>query len=355
MSVEAHPTVSVLILNWNGRHYLEEFLPSLFRTDYPNFEVVVADNASSDDSLDFLRTTYPQVRLIEFDHNHGFAGGNNLALEHIDTPYTVLLNSDVELTPGWLAPLVARMESDSRIAAAQPKVRWQRHRELFEYAGAAGGFMDRLCFPFCRGRFMEELEEDDGQYDDAIECFWATGCCMMLRKTVIDELGLFDGKFFAHHEEIDFCWRAKNAGYTIVAEPAATVYHVGGGTLPKGNPRKTFYNFRNSLMMNTKNLPLFALLTTLFMRLFVIDVLAAWQFLLSGKPKGFWAVARAHWSYFGHLPYLCRARKRQQQGAISQHTGGYRGTMLWAFFVRGKRKFSQLSGVTIHPLPNSDA
>jgi len=250
------PSVAVVILNYNGRTYLERFLPSVLRSTYPRLEVVVADNRSTDGSLDFLRTQHPSVRILANPSNEGFAQGYNTALAQVSAEISVLLNSDVEVEPGWIEPVVALMAGDERIAACQPKILDWNAPDRFEYAGAAGGWIDSFGYPFSRGRVFDTCERDTGQYDDPAPVFWATGAAMFVRTAVFLAHGGFDPYFFAHQEEIDLCWRLQRAGYRIYACPASVVRHVGGGTLPQGNPRKTYLNFRNNLVMLWKNLPL---------------------------------------------------------------------------------------------------
>ena len=249
------PTIAIVILNWNGRKYLEQFLPSVLASTYAGKEIIVADNASTDDSIAFLSGYYPQVRVITLDRNYGFAGGYNQALKQVDSDYYVLLNSDVEVEPGWIEPILELMESDHSIGVCQPKIKMFANRELFEYAGAAGGWLDFLGYPFARGRVFDVCEQDRGQYDAAGPVFWASGAAMFVRAALYHRLGGLDGYFFAHQEEIDFCWRLQLADYKVYTCPQSVVYHVGGGTLPKGNERKVFLNFRNNLIMLAKNLP----------------------------------------------------------------------------------------------------
>lgn len=337
------PPVTVVILNWNGRQWLETFLPFVRQTTYPDHTVLVVDNASTDDSCAWLRSHYPDIRLLELDENYGFAEGNNRALPHIETPYFVLLNSDVEVTPGWLEPLVEWMESHPDAAAVQPKIRAYHQRDHFEYAGAAGGYLDRLGYPFCRGRIFDTLEKDEGQYDQPAPVFWATGACMMLRTKVVRAINLFDPTFFAHMEEIDFCWRALNHGYTIWCQPASVVYHVGGGTLPQGNPRKTFLNVRNSLAMLHKNLPQGKVIPQTLARLLLDGVWGA-KLLLGGDFPSVKAIIRAHRAYLGRWRYW-QQRRRDLAGAPPQQwpaQGVWPGSVVWAYFAKGKKRWSSL-------------
>lgn len=341
----ASPSVTIVILNWNGRHWLEAFLPSVLQTEYPRQEVLVVDNASTDDSCAWLRSNYPDVRLLELDQNYGFAEGNNRALPHVHTPYFVLLNSDVEVPPGWLRPLVDWMETHPGVAAMQPKIRAYHQRDHFEYAGAAGGFIDRLGYPFCRGRIFDTLEADEGQYDTPQQIFWATGACLMLRKVMIDRVGLFDGRFFAHMEEIDLCWRLVNRGYEVWCQPASVVYHVGGGTLPQSNPRKTFLNVRNSLAMLHKNLPGGRVFPHILARL-LLDGVWSLRLALARDWASIGAIFQAHWAYLGHLGTWRKARRELFPPPPRQwpEPGIWSGSVVWAYFVRGKKRWSALMG-----------
>ena len=249
------PKVAIVILNWNGRKYLEQFLPSVSTTVYSNYEIIVIDNCSSDDSVLFLEKNYPSITIMRFSRNYGFAKGYNEALKQVNADYYMLLNSDVEVNPTWLQPMVSLMELDKTIAACQPKVLSYNNKNLFEYAGAAGGWMDKFGYPFAKGRVFDVCEEDRGQYDDASLIFWVSGAAMFIRSSVFHEVKGFDEYFFAHQEEIDLCWRIQLAGYKLSSCPASVVYHVGGGTLPRGNTRKTYLNFRNNQIMLAKNLP----------------------------------------------------------------------------------------------------
>lgn len=302
VSVIGLPSVAVVILNWNGRHFLQQFLPALLSSSYGNFKVYVADNASSDDSVLFLRNNFPSVEIIINPDNGGFAKGYNLALAQVSADYFVLLNSDVEVTQHWIQPIIALMEKDRSIGACQPKLLAQKNKDFFEYAGACGGWIDSLGYPFARGRILEFLEKDALQYDDASPCFWASGAAMFVRSSVYRELRGLDEYFFAHQEEIDFCWRMQRSGYSVFVEPASVVYHVGGGTLPKGNSKKTYLNFRNNLIMLWKNMPASRLLWKLPVR-GVLDFLAALKGLSGGDFGYFIAVAKAHthfikWIFF---------------------------------------------------------
>lgn len=305
-------TTAVVILNWNGKKMLERFLPSVTLHSTGDTEVIIADNGSTDDSLAFVREHYPQLRIIELDKNYGFAGGYNRALEQVEADYYVLLNDDVEVSPNWIEPVIAQMEQHPQTAICQPKLLMYDQRDTFEYAGGAGGFIDKYGYPFCRGRMFTTLEKDHGQYDDPCPIFWASGAAMFVRSSVWKELGGLDDDFFAHMEEIDFCWRAKNAGYEVEYCPHSVVYHVGGGTLPKSNPHKTYLNFRNNMALLYKNLPQSRLAWVMVCRV-VLDYVAAFKFLMERKPKEFSAVVQAHRAFYKWMPRLKVKRLRRQQ------------------------------------------
>lgn len=288
--------VAVVILNWNGVQLLEQFLPSVVKNS-PEATVYVADNASTDNSISYVNTFFPTVKIIKNDLNLGFAGGYNEALKSVDADLFALVNSDIEVTENWLKPIITTFENEPKTAIIQPKILDYKRKEYFEYAGAAGGFIDKYGYPYCRGRIFETLEKDNGQYDDTSEIFWASGACFFIRSSVYKELKGFDADFFAHQEEIDLCWRTINKGYAIMYNSASVVYHVGGATLQQGNPKKTFLNFRNSLLMLTKNLPQKEIYSILFQRM-ILDGIAAIQFLLKGKTNHFLAVLKAHASFY---------------------------------------------------------
>ena len=332
---------AIVILNWNGLRFLQEFLPSVVANS-PGCDVVVADNASTDGSIAFLQQEYPQVRIIQHSTNLGFCEGYNEALRQVDAKYYVLLNSDVAVTPGWTEPIISMMEADERIAVCQPKINARQHPDFFEYAGAAGGMLDSLGYPFCRGRLFETLEEDKGQYNDIQEVFWATGACMFVRAEVYHALGGLEPAFFAHMEEIDFCWRAKNAGYRVMYNGHSQVYHVGGGTLHKSNPRKTYLNFRNGLALLYKNLPAGELFSILVIRI-LLDWIAAGRMLVAGQRKDAKAVLDAHTDLLRNSRYWRKRRKEQQpKGNFPAMTGVYKGSIVWEYFIRQKRTVSDL-------------
>ncbi len=331
---------AVVILNWNGKHMLERFLPSVTAHTTGDAEVVIADNGSTDDSLAFLHDQYPTLRVIPLDKNYGFAEGYNRALAQIDADYYVLLNDDVEVTPNWIEPVIAQMRQNPQTAICQPKLLMYDQRDTFEYAGGAGGFIDKYGYPFCRGRIFTTLEQDHGQYDDAREIFWASGAAMFVRADVWKELGGLDGEFFAHMEEIDFCWRAKNAGYRVEYCPQSVVYHVGGGTLPKSNPRKTYLNFRNNMALLYKNLPQRRLAWVMVLRV-VLDYVAAFKFLLERKPQEFWAVARAHKAFYRWLPQLKKRRRRDSKPVSCT----LNSLLLIQYYLLRKKRFTQYTTI----------
>ncbi len=329
---------AVVILNWNGRKFLEDFLPGVIANTKDDAEVIVADNDSSDDSVDFLRKNFPDIRIIQNESNGGFAKGYNDALAQVEAKYYVLLNSDIEVTPNWVKPVIELMDSDETIAAAQPKLRSYYEKEKFEYAGAAGGFIDKYGYPFCRGRIFQSLETDNGQFDDNKEIFWATGACMFVRADIFHNLDGLDSRFFAHMEEIDFCWRAKIHGYKIMYCGDSTVFHIGGGTLPKQSWTKTYLNMRNNSIMMYKNLPQNRILKVFIARLF-LDGAAALKFLVDGGFKNLVAVVKAHWSFFAMIPELRKERKSQKHDSVSKI---YQKNIAFEHFLKGKKKFEEL-------------
>lgn len=334
--------VAVVILNFNGKQFLEQFLPSV--TKYTaNHKIIVADNNSDDDSVSFLENKYPSVQIIKNKSNTGYAQGYNDALKQIDAEYYVLLNSDVEVTENWIENVISLMDSNLNIAACQPKILDFNNRTKFEYAGAAGGFIDKYGYPFCRGRVFNSLEQDKNQYNDSTEVFWATGACMFVRAKAFWEVGGFDGDYFAHMEEIDLCWRLKNIGYTIYVEPKSVVYHVGGGTLNKLSSQKTFLNFRNNLTTLTKNHSSRFLFFKIIFRM-KLDGIAAFKFLLDGQPKHFFAVIRAHFAFYGWLPKTLAKRKKAKQHPNFKFTmsKAYGKNIVLEHFIRKKKYYSEL-------------
>jgi GT2 family glycosyltransferase len=330
--------VAVVILNWNGKKFLEQFLPNVILYSKEVAEIFVADNASTDDSVEYIKSNFPDVRLILNTSNGGFSKGYNDALKHIEAEYYVLLNSDIEVTENWIEPVISLMDSDPLIAACQPKLLSFYERDKFEYAGAGGGFIDKFGYPFCRGRLFLSLEEDQGQYDDIKEIFWATGACMFVRSSLYHKYGGLDEDFFAHMEEIDFCWRLRNYGYKIMFCPDSKVYHIGGGTLPKSSSRKTYLNFRNNFTLLYKNLPKNEVIPVFAVRL-VLDGVAAIKFLFEGGFRDFIAVTRAHFSFYRNFKAISRKRKLQIQKPLDQI---YQGSIVTEYYLRKKKSFSEL-------------
>jgi len=306
-------TTAIVILNWNGEKYLQQFLPVLIKnTILGGSKIIVADNASTDASLAIMVEKFPDIQTIVLEKNYGFAGGYNRALAQIKADYFVLLNSDVEVTPNWLEPLIKYLSENENVAACQPKILSYNKQNYFEHAGAAGGFIDKFGFPFCRGRILGLAEEDNGQYDNTIDIFWATGACLVIRSEVYKKVGGLDDDFFAHMEEIDMCWRLKSRGYRIVSIPESKVFHIGGGTLNVESPHKTYLNFRNNLLMLYKNLPDNILQKTLFWR-FIFDYIAALQLFITGKPKNALSVIKARKDFKLMLPNFESKRKENLQ------------------------------------------
>ena len=333
--------LAVVILNYNGASMLSRFLPSVLKYS-PGAEIVVADNASTDDSVAVVADGFPAVRLIRLDRNYGFADGYNMALEQVEAEYFLLLNSDVEVTEGWLAPMLSFMENNPKAVACQPKILAYNNKTQFEYAGAAGGFIDRYGYPYCRGRLFDTVEEDNGQYNDVCRVFWATGAAMMVRSDAFRKAGGFDGRFFAHMEEIDLCWRMLARGGEIYVVPQSMVYHVGGATLKKSNPRKTFLNFRNNLLMLYKNLPVGELRGVMRVRA-LLDYVAALKFLLTGAWGDFKAVLRARREY-KRMRGEYRSVREQNLAAVAVPVIKERSafSLLWQYYLKGRKHFSQL-------------
>jgi GT2 family glycosyltransferase len=326
---------AVVILNWNGAKLLQQFLPSVIQFS-GNATIYVADNASTDTSIDVLKNEFPSIKIIENAGNYGFAKGYNEALKCVEEPYYALVNSDIEVTENWLQPIETIFDNELNTSIIQPKLLDFKKKTHFEYAGAAGGFIDKFGFPFCKGRIFNTLEEDLGQYDTETEIFWATGACFFIRKEVFRTLQGFDSDFFAHQEEIDLCWRANNVGHTIKYCPTSVVYHVGGATLNEANPMKTFLNFRNSLLMLTKNLPKEKLVPIIFIRM-CLDGLAGVQFLFQGKVTHTFAILKAHF-YFYHL--IGRNLKKRNNSQKTDYY--YTKSIVWNYFVQKKKTFKRI-------------
>ena len=334
------PKVAIVILNWNGRKYLEQFLPSVLSTNYDKYEVIIADNGSSDDSILFLEANYAGIRLIRFSENYGFAKGYNEALKQVQSDYYVLLNSDVEVSAGWIQPMMSLLENDKNIAACQPKILSYHNKKVFEYAGAAGGWLDKYGYPFAKGRVFDVVEVDNGQYNQSEPIFWASGAALFIRSNVFHEMKGFDEYFFAHQEEIDLCWRIQLAGYKIYSCPISVVYHIGGGTLPRGNSLKTYLNFRNNRIMLSKNLPFSKKIWIIPARNF-LDGISAWKGLLTGDVGYFIAILRAQvafikwWLFYQKKSVFPVTKKGNLSGYLQKN-------MAWQHFVQKKRYFTEI-------------
>ncbi|MCA0363643.1 MAG: glycosyltransferase family 2 protein [Bacteroidetes bacterium] len=328
--------VAVVILNYNGEKFLKDFLGNVVRNSQ-EADIYVIDNASVDGSLAFVSDNFSDVKIIRLKENLGFAGGYNEGLKEIPNPYFLLLNSDVEVTPNWLTPLISRIKSGQNIVAVQPKILDFRQKDRFEYAGAAGGFLDVFGYAFCRGRVFDSLEADHGQYDDARQIFWATGACFLIKAAVFKDFGGFDARFFAHMEEIDLCWRINNAGLQVYYEPKSTVYHVGGGTLHKSNPFKTFLNYRNNLAMMFKNLPGKYLIPIIFIRM-ILDGISALKFLKEGSFRDIWAIIRAHFAFYSWIPYLIKNRSSTFYGFPFL----LKKSVVFEYFGKSKKNYQEI-------------
>lgn len=331
---------AIVILNWNGKQFLSDFLPTLIKNS-STARIIVADNNSSDDSVEFLKVNFPQVELLINETNGGFAKGYNDALKKVNAEFYLLINSDVEVSENWLFPLLKTMQ-DKKIAAVQPKILSYFQKNSFEHAGASGGFIDKNLFPFCRGRIFNSLEIDHGQYDGEIEVFWTSGACMLIRAEIFHEVNGFDEDFFAHMEEIDLCWRIKRLGYQLKIVPNSVVYHVGGGTLNYESPKKTYLNFRNNLFMITKNYQ-GNLAFKLFYRM-ILDGVAAVQYLVKRKFSFFTAIIKSHISFYKMLPKMLKKRRAfKPNSSIYNPKGFYKGSILWAYYFKKIKKFTQLN------------
>ncbi|WP_339654308.1 glycosyltransferase family 2 protein [uncultured Maribacter sp.] len=328
--------IAIVILNWNGEVLLQRYLPSIIEHS-KNADIYVADNASTDDSISFVTKNHPTVKIIKNKENGGFAKGYNDALIHVDADIYCLINSDVEVTPNWLTPIIDAFSNIPDVAIIQPKILDLLKKDYFEYAGAGGGFIDQLGYPFCRGRIFQTLERDNGQYDDIKEIFWATGACMFVKKNVFEELNGFDADYFAHQEEVDFCWRAKNHGYKIMYVGASKVYHLGGSTLSNMNPKKTYLNFRNSLFSITKNLPRRKAFVIIFLRL-LLDGIAALRFLWQLRFNHFFAIFRAHISFYRQFKKMYK--KREKTKFLKKYY--LTKSIVWSYFVHRIRNFNIL-------------
>jgi len=338
---------TIAILNYNGESYLETYLADVEFSTKDRVDILVIDNKSTDDSVNYVKEWHPGVKIKILDENHGFAGGYNLGLKQVTTPYTVILNSDVKVTENWIDPLIKILDNNPDIGCIQPKIRSIESPTHFEYAGAAGGYLDKWGYPFCRGRIFDSVEKDEGQYDDEQEIFWATGAAMIVRTNLFKKVGGFDNSFFAHMEEIDLCWRIKKAGYKVIYSPKATVYHLGGGTMPYTSSRKIFLNFRNNLALLLKNEKGSRLLWEFPLRL-MLDGIAGIKFLFEGNLSGFVAVIKAHFATYGNMAKHLKTRKEFKQklrdlsiGTENSH-GRFKGSIVFQYFLFGRKKFSEL-------------
>ena len=327
--------IAVVILNWNGEKLLKQFLPSVISFS-SEAKIYVADNASTDNSLEVIKNQFPSVTIIQNDANYGFAKGYNVALQNIEEKYLCLLNSDVEVTQNWLTPILSLFENNPEVGIIQPKILDYKNKAYFEYAGAAGGYIDKFGYPFCRGRIFDNVEKDNGQYDDEQTIFWASGACFFIRKDIFNQLNGFDDDFFAHQEEIDLCWRAINGGYKIKYTSKSVVFHVGGATLNEGNPRKTFLNFRNSLLMLLKNLPKKELFSIIFSRL-CMDGLAGIQFVFKGKFKHSFAIIKAHFSFYSLINKTLKKRT-----SLQLKNYYYTKSIVYQYFVKNGKVFDKI-------------
>jgi GT2 family glycosyltransferase len=327
--------IAVVILNYNGEQHLRQFLPSVI-SNSKDATIIVADNHSTDGSVIWMKNTYPQIQILEFTENYGYAGGYNQALNLIESEYYVLLNSDVEVTENWLSPMLAYLDANSTYAAVQPKILDFKNKSFFEYAGSAGGFIDSLGYPYCRGRIFETIEEDQGQYDDVMDIFWASGACFMIRSNDFHSIAGFDSDFFAHMEEIDLCWRLNHSGKKLACIPQSTVYHLGGGTLNKTSPMKTYLNFRNNLFMLAKNLPKHQLAFIIPVRFFM-DVIAAFKFWKDQSFDHFKAIIRSHVHFWRKKRKFLNKRTAISKLEFSEKS------ILFSYYIRGKKTYKDLN------------
>lgn len=334
--------VAVVILNWNGKKFLEQFLQCLVdNTPSALADIVIIDNASTDDSLEYLKSNFPDIKTVVLDKNYGFAGGYNRGLKEVEAEYYLLLNSDIEVTEGWLEPLVEMLDNDKSISVCGPKLLSYYEKDKFEYAGAAGGFIDRYAYPFCRGRIFDTCETDSGQYDTNIECFWISGAAFMVRAEIFNMLNGFDDEFFAHQEEIDLCWRIQNSGYKIVIQTKSTVYHVGAGTLPKSSPFKTYLNFRNNLYIIEKNIPKYKRNKVKFVRLF-LDQVAFFKILLQGKPVEAFSICKAYFHFWKNAKKMSKHRKIVKPKALKYIKTYYNRSIVFDYYLKRIKSFDKL-------------
>jgi len=331
--------LAVVILNWNGKQLLEQFLPAMINHSQKVAKIYIADNASTDNSIEFIRSNYPQVKIIQNSNNGGYAKGYNESLRHIDADIYALVNSDIEVTEDWIQPIIEEFKISEKTAIIQPKILDFNNKTKFEYAGAAGGYLDFFGYPYCRGRVFNSLENDNNQYNDTTDIFWASGACFFIRSSVFHQLDGFDEQFFAHQEEIDLCWRAKNEDFNIKYIGTSTVFHIGGATLNEASPRKTFLNFRNSLFTATKNLPKRYLFLVIFSRL-LLDAVAGIKFIIDLKPLHTWAIIKEHFSFYRFMPAMI---KKRQKTSYKSNEYYQCKSVVWQHFILGRRKFDQIN------------
>jgi GT2 family glycosyltransferase len=342
-STKKKPKLAIVVLSYNGKDLLQKFLPPILQTRTPDSEVFVVDNASTDGTSEFIKANFPEANLVRLEINRGFTNGYVESLPKIDAEYYVLVSSDVEVTPGWIEPVLQLMDSDPQIAVCQPKIKSYNQRNQFEYSGAAGAFIDTFCYPFCRGRLFFTIEEDHGQYNDIREVFWCSGACMFIRADVYHSIGGFDNDYYAHMEDIDLSWRVKNAGYKVMVCPQAEVFHVGGHIISYGSPPKIFRNYKNGMIMMLKNLPSDEFWWKIPFR-FILDGVAGLRALIQGNPKECWAIVRAHWQFFGGLGHWLKKRKEARKKVNNPNrTGVYPKSVVVQYFLKGKHKFSELN------------
>ncbi len=345
------PRVSIVIVTWNALPLLQRCLPSVAATDYPDLEIILADNASKDGTATWVAEQFPAIKIVRHPENWAFCRGNNEAIRHTTGEFILLLNNDVAVTPGWLTPLVEAMQAHPDVAAVQPKLLQYDDRRRFEYAGASGGFLDAFGYPFTRGRLFFTMEEDAGQYDDARDVFWATGAALLLRRKTLDTVGLLDERFFMHMEEIDLCWRLWRSGWRVRVEPRSEVYHIGGASLPQGDARKAYYNFRNSLLMLYKNLPPRHWRQVFAARL-ALDGAAAARALAAGRPGEAAAIARAYRDAHHLSKHYADQRPSENEAPVLPP---YRGSVVVDYFLRGRKRFSELPAARFRPPEPSSA
>ena len=339
-NVSETPSIAIAILNWNGKHFLETLLPALQHLTYPDYSVYIIDNKSADDSVAFINAHFPLVKTIALDDNYGFATGYNKGLWQIQEPYYLLMNSDVEITPDFIEPLITQMQSDEKIAVCQPKILSLQNKQMFEHAGAGGGMIDVLGYPFCRGRIFDFVEKDEGQYNDALQTFWATGTCCLIRKKAYWQVGGMYGFYFMHMEEIDLCWRLNAMNYKIMYCPQSVIYHLGGGSLSYGSPSKTYFNFRNNIIMCWRNSPWQVKLWLLPLRM-MMDVAAALQFLVQKQKSHSKAVVKAYRDFFKWMFSYERDRPRQKL-SLRKAAGVACFSVVWKYFVRKKKTYKEM-------------